>query len=62
MSNRKADIMLKIKMVDLETQVKDVLFYHKEKQWALLDRAIGAVRDTSILIKNNLEQNERMMG
>ena len=57
----KADIMLKIAMVDLDKQVKDVLFYHKEKQWALLDRAIDALRVTSTVIKNNLENNERMM-
>ena len=48
-------------MDNLKKYVNDTLFYHKEKQWPMLERTNKAINTTTKLIEGNLDSYEREM-
>ena len=46
-------------MGNLKVLMHDALFYHKEKQWVMLERTNKAIKTTTNLIKGNLDSYER---
>ena len=52
---------LKEHMDNLKTLTNDALFYHKEKQWVMLERTNKAIKTTTNLIEGNLDSYERIV-
>ena len=48
-------------MDNLKVLTDDALFYHKEKQWPMLERTNKAIITTVKLIKGNLDSCERIL-
>ena len=48
-------------MDNLKVLMDDALFYHKEKQWVMLERTNKAIKTTTKLIEGNLDSYEREM-
>ena len=48
-------------MGNLKVLMHDALFYHKEKQWVMLERTNKAITTTVKLIKGNLNSCERIV-
>ena len=48
-------------MGNLKVLMHDALFYHKEKQWPMLERTNKAIKTTIKLIEGNLDSYEREM-
>ena len=55
------DKRLEKHMDNLKKYVNDTLFYHKEKQWPMLERTNKAINTTTKLIEGNLDNYEREM-
>ena len=48
-------------MDNLKVLTNDALFYHKEKQWVMLERTNRAINTTTKLIEGNLDNYERIV-
>ena len=48
-------------MDNLKVLTNDALFYHKEKQWVMLERTNRAINTTTKLIEGNLDNYERIL-
>ena len=48
-------------MDNLKVLTNDALFYHKEKQWVMLERTNKAIKTTTKLIEGNLDNYERIV-
>ena len=48
-------------MKNLKVLMNDALFYHKEKQWVMLERTNRAINTTTKLIEGNLDNYERIV-
>ena len=51
--------MLKKLMEDLNEMNRLAQVYHKNEQWALLEWVMKKISNTTTMINNNLEKNER---
>ena len=57
----KEDIILKTRIIDLESLTKDAIMYYENEQWVLLERTVKMLTLTTDMIKKNLLEHERFV-